>query len=185
MGSEMCIRDSSYIDEHGHEKLVTGVAAEGLAATPKKSSTVKTRKRSGTTGTKSSALSGQTDGHGYAGLPPPRMPRMDTTKLGLTQLSQLPPLPAMDDTDIGGPPLQRSFSHASSSIINPRPSITQAISFHLSPDLGLNQHCSRRLLECKPSLRSHIVHQLGIAATSFHRQVAIVKRLLSTHCPNS
>jgi phospholipase D1/2 len=121
----------SYIDEHGHEKLVTNVAAE----TPKKSSTIKTRKRSGTAGTKSSAVSGQTthtEGHGYAGLPPPRIPRMDTTKLGLTQLSQLPALPVSDDTDIGGPPaLQRSFSQSSSSVINPflaelrRPIVTE------------------------------------------------------------
>ncbi|KAF1836502.1 phospholipase D1 [Decorospora gaudefroyi] len=122
----------SYIDEHGHEKLVTDIAAEGLAAAPKKAATIKTRKRSGTTGTKSSALSAQTDGTGYAGLPPPRLPRMDTTKLGLAQLSQLPALPLLDDTDIGGPPaLQRSFSQGSSSILNPllselrRPIVTE------------------------------------------------------------
>jgi phospholipase D1/2 len=45
---------------------------------------------------------------------------MDTFKLGLTQLSQLPALPILDDTDIGGPPaLQRTFSQGSSSVINP------------------------------------------------------------------
>lgn len=116
----------SYIDEHGFEKLVTDVAAE---FTPKRSSTNKTRRRSGTTGTRNSALSGHTEG--YAGLPPPRLPRMDTTKLGLTQLSQLPALPISDDTDIGGPPLQRTFSHASSSVLNPllaemrRPLVTE------------------------------------------------------------
>ncbi|KAL6705010.1 Phospholipase D1 [Coniothyrium glycines] len=102
----------SYVDEHGHERLVTDVAAEGRESAKKK-----TRGRSATTGTRTSALSRDNDG--YAGLPPPRLPRMDTTKLGLTQLSQLPALPIMDDTDIGGPPLQRTFSHASSSIINP------------------------------------------------------------------
>ncbi|KAH9875714.1 hypothetical protein IAQ61_003178 [Plenodomus lingam] len=116
----------SYIDEHGYEKLVTDVAAEN---TPKKSSTTRTRGRSGTTGTRNSGLSNQTEG--YAGLPPPRMPRMDTTKLGLTQLSQLPALPLLDDSDIGGPPLQRTFSYASSSVINPllaemrRPVVTE------------------------------------------------------------
>ncbi|KAJ4372953.1 Phospholipase D1 [Neocucurbitaria cava] len=109
----------SYIDEHGHEKLVTDIAAEHTTGTPKKSSTTKTRGRSNTTGTKSSALSNHTESHGYAGLPPPRLPRMDTTKLGLTQLSQLPALPVSDDTDIGGPPIQRTFSYASSSVINP------------------------------------------------------------------
>ncbi|RMZ67551.1 phospholipase D1 (PLD1) [Pyrenophora seminiperda CCB06] len=122
----------SYIDEHGHEKLVTDIAAEGLAAAPKKSGTIKTRKRSGTTGTRHSTTSAQTDATGYAGLPPPKLPRMDTTKLGLTQLSQLPALPILDDTDIGGPPaLSRSFSQGSSAAINPllsemrRPIVTE------------------------------------------------------------
>lgn len=119
----------SYIDEHGHEKLVSDAAAEGLSATPRKNSSSRTRGRSNTTGTKNSALSSQPEQqghhshhghtHGYAGLPPPRLPRMDTAKLGLTQLSQLPALPLLDDTDIGGPPLQRSFSYASSNFINP------------------------------------------------------------------
>jgi phospholipase D1/2 len=122
----------SYIDEHGHEKLVTDIAAEGLAATPKKSATLKTRKRSGTTGTRTSAISALNDGLGYAGLPPPKLPRMDTQKLGLTQLSQLPALPISDDTDIGGPPaLQRTLSQGSSSVLNPilsemrRPIVTE------------------------------------------------------------
>lgn len=39
-------------------------------------------------------------------LPPPVAPRMDTAALGLTQPSQLPPLPLTDDSDIGGPPLK-------------------------------------------------------------------------------
>lgn len=118
----------SYYDEHGHERLVTDVAAESSVSTPKKNSTTRSRGRSNTTGTKSSAFSNQQDG--YAGLPPPRLPRMDTAKLGLTQLSQLPALPTSDDTDIGGPPLQRTFSQGSSSI-NPllaemrRPLVTE------------------------------------------------------------
>ena len=111
----------SYIDQHGREILVTDVAAEGtqrkaFSATTT-TTTRTTRGRSGTTGTRNSGLSNHTEG--YAGLPPPRMPRMDTTKLGLTQLSQLPALPLLDDTDIGGPPLQRTFSYASSSLIAP------------------------------------------------------------------
>ncbi|KAH7093452.1 hypothetical protein FB567DRAFT_487793 [Paraphoma chrysanthemicola] len=106
----------SYYDANGIEKLVSDVASEGLESTPKKHST-RSRGRSNTTGTKSSALSGHTEG--YAGLPPPRLPRMDTAKLGLTQLSQLPALPILDDTDIGGPPLQRTFSQGSASFVNP------------------------------------------------------------------
>ena len=106
----------SYINEKGQEVLVSDVAAEGLL-TPKKSSTKKTRPRSNTAGTKASGASSLPDG--FAGLPPTKIPRMDTRQLGLTQLSQLPALPVSDDTDIGGPPLQRTFSYASSHIINP------------------------------------------------------------------
>ena len=48
-------------------------------------------------------------------LPPrPENPRFSTTQLGLTMLSQLPSLPATDDSDIGGPTLQGSFSGRSS-----------------------------------------------------------------------
>ncbi|KAL5118780.1 Phospholipase D1 [Pleosporales sp. CAS-2024a] len=107
----------SYYDEHGHEKLVSDLAVEGTHVTPKKQSTTRTRARSNTTGTKASGVSSHHEG--YAGLPPPRLPRMDTAKLGLTQLSQLPALPVLDDSDIGGPPLQRSFSQGSSSFLNP------------------------------------------------------------------
>ncbi|KAF2475536.1 phospholipase D [Lindgomyces ingoldianus] len=107
----------SYINEHGHETLVSDVASEGLTATPK-SPSKKSRGRSNTTTTKASTHSSSLP-EGYAGLPPPRMPRMDTRQLGLTQLSQLPSLPVCDDTDIGGPPLQRTFSYASSHVITP------------------------------------------------------------------
>ncbi|KAH7130361.1 hypothetical protein B0J11DRAFT_250634 [Dendryphion nanum] len=107
----------SYINEKGQEVLVSDVAAEGLLATPKKSSPKKGRGRSNTTGTRTSGHSSLPEG--FSGLPPPRIPRMDTRGLGLTQLSQLPALPISDDTDIGGPPLQRSFSYASSHIISP------------------------------------------------------------------
>ena len=42
----------------------------------------------------------------YGGLPPhPPMNRQSTLQLGLPFLSQLPPLPIIDDTDIGGPPV--------------------------------------------------------------------------------
>jgi phospholipase D1/2 len=123
----------TFLDPHGHEKLLNpDVAPEGLANKDnvKRHSTVRGRGRSNTVGTKASASSGGPT-EGYAGLPPPKLPRMDTQKLGLTQLSQLPALPIMDDTDIGGPPLQRTFSGASSNVINPllaemrRPIVTE------------------------------------------------------------
>ncbi|KAF2683081.1 phospholipase D [Lentithecium fluviatile CBS 122367] len=106
----------SYINEKGQEVLISDVATECVGLTPKKSST-RTRGRSNTATTRTSGHSSLPDG--YAGLPPPRMPRMDTGRLGLPQLSQLPSLPICDDTDIGGPPLLRTFSQGSASIINP------------------------------------------------------------------
>ncbi|MCJ1471497.1 Phospholipase D1 [Lambiella insularis] len=50
---------------------------------------------------------------------PPQMPRMSTYQLGLPMLSHLPALPKTDDTDIGGPSLQRVFSKSSAGIVNP------------------------------------------------------------------
>ncbi|KIW74918.1 hypothetical protein Z517_11689 [Fonsecaea pedrosoi CBS 271.37] len=51
-------------------------------------------------------------------LPPrPGFGRMDTAQLGLPMLSQLPPLPPGDDSDIGGPPLAKVGSRDS---IRPR-----------------------------------------------------------------
>ncbi|KAJ4299068.1 Phospholipase D1 [Kalmusia sp. IMI 367209] len=117
----------SYVNEKGEEILQTDIASEGTGQTPKKTST--RRGRSNTATTRASGHSSIPEG--YAGLPPPRMPRMDTSKLGLPQLSQLPSLPISDDTDIGGPPLQRTFSYESASIINPllsemrRPIVTE------------------------------------------------------------
>ncbi|MCJ1229704.1 Phospholipase D1 [Toensbergia leucococca] len=53
-------------------------------------------------------------------LPPlPKFPRMTTAQLGLPMLSQLPPLPNVDDTDIGGPSIQRSFSQKTAEILDP------------------------------------------------------------------
>lgn len=50
-------------------------------------------------------------------LPPPPRPdllRIDTAQLGLPMTSQLPPLPETDDSDIGGPNIQRTSSKATS-----------------------------------------------------------------------
>ncbi|KAF2748305.1 phospholipase D1 [Sporormia fimetaria CBS 119925] len=107
----------SYIGPDGHEVLVSDVAPEGTHLSPKRThSHSKGRKRSNTVNTRGSGRSTAQSG-GYAGLPPPKLPRLDTRQLGLPQLSQLPALPALDDTDIGGPPLQGTFSGASSHYI--------------------------------------------------------------------
>ncbi|WPH01413.1 phospholipase d1 [Acrodontium crateriforme] len=51
--------------------------------------------------------------------PPWPLDRGDTYALGLTPRSQLPELPALDDTDIGGPPLTRGFSASSAKAVHP------------------------------------------------------------------
>jgi phospholipase D1/2 len=58
-----------------------------------------------------------------APMPPPPLERINTYALGLPQLSQLPALPVIDDTDIGGPPLQRSESSTSS--VSPFPPLVE------------------------------------------------------------
>lgn len=45
--------------------------------------------------------------------PPVKLVRMETARLGLPMLSTLPPLPDLDDSDIGGPALERTTSNAS------------------------------------------------------------------------
>ena len=52
---------------------------------------------------------------GNADLPPMHPIRMSTYDLGLPQVSQLPALPKTDDTDIGGPPVQRVLDNSSKS----------------------------------------------------------------------
>ncbi|KAF2634373.1 phospholipase D1 [Massarina eburnea CBS 473.64] len=117
-------RDST-VNDRGAEFLVSDVGSEGL--TPHRSSR---RGRSNTSTTRASGHSSIPE-VGFSGLPPPRTPRMDTRQLGLTHLSQLPALPVCDDTDIGGPPLQRTFSYESTPVITPllaemrRPIVTE------------------------------------------------------------
>ena len=50
--------------------------------------------------------------------PPYPTERMDTYSLGLAPRSQLPELPALDDTDIGGPPLTRGTSISTAKTTN-------------------------------------------------------------------
>ncbi|KAK5734900.1 Phospholipase D1 [Elasticomyces elasticus] len=53
--------------------------------------------------------------------PPWPTERLDTVQVGLVPRSQLPELPVLDDTDIGGPPLTRGMSQSSSTtkLLNP------------------------------------------------------------------
>ncbi|MCJ1454912.1 Phospholipase D1 [Mycoblastus sanguinarius] len=60
------------------------------------------------------------DDGGNAALPPVQpLTRTTSAQLGLTQTSQLPALPATDDTDIGGPVLHRTPSQKANEIVNP------------------------------------------------------------------
>jgi len=99
---------------HDKEVLVNNVAPEGKG-TLRAPETPEKGKR------KESHSYEDDDGSAttIAVMPPSQPPRMHTTQLGLTLVSQLPPLPASDDTDIGGPPLQRTLSGGSAEIINP------------------------------------------------------------------
>ncbi|RAL59022.1 hypothetical protein DID88_009051 [Monilinia fructigena] len=91
-------RDSVLV-EGGREVLVTDIAAEGKGTL---SQPKRPHSRSVPVPRKNSSDSGD----GFNGLPPPpHLPRRTTEQLGLSQLSQLPALPVVDDTDIGGPPI--------------------------------------------------------------------------------
>ncbi|KXJ90863.1 hypothetical protein Micbo1qcDRAFT_163520 [Microdochium bolleyi] len=55
----------------------------------------------------SSRAAGDHDkGKSNGGLPPPPMERRTTSQLGLPHITELPSLPILDDTDIGGPPVR-------------------------------------------------------------------------------
>ncbi|KAF2762475.1 phospholipase D [Pseudovirgaria hyperparasitica] len=113
-------RDSQ-ITDNGREVLVSNIAAEGrpVGSVPSPKRHRKTRDRSNTVKTATSGSSAKTVPNGNATLPPPQVQRMLTEALGLPHLSTLPALPPMDDSDIGGPPLQRSFSGATARLVNP------------------------------------------------------------------
>jgi phospholipase D1/2 len=102
---EDAYRDS-YIDQRGHEVLLRQDApeVERIKILEKKAATdneVATRKVE------------------LPVQPPWPTGRQDTYHLGLPMRSQLPELPPLDDTDIGGPTLTRGMSQASKRIINP------------------------------------------------------------------
>jgi phospholipase D1/2 len=90
-------RDSATADE-GREFLVTDIAPEGKG-------TVDYPKKPHARQNHVPQQRVDENRTGNDALPPlPQFPRRSTDQLGLTQLSQLPALPVMDDTDIGGPP---------------------------------------------------------------------------------
>lgn len=105
-------RDSVTL-EGNREVLVNDVLNEGMGtlATPKES----TRREVQTHEAEHGHAHGQHKSVDAARmpLPPPHPPRMNTQAMGLTQRSQLPALPVLDDTDIGGPPLSRTLSGGS------------------------------------------------------------------------
>lgn len=105
-GDEGC--NDSFVDAQGHEVLLksNAPAAKRLRdaqeqAASKSSSEGKERKTERTA------------------RPPWPLERGDTYALGLTPRYQLPELPALDDTDIGGPPLTRGFSSSSAKAVHP------------------------------------------------------------------
>ncbi|KAH0536430.1 hypothetical protein FGG08_006699 [Glutinoglossum americanum] len=98
-------RDSVLVAGLG-EVLVASDAPEGKGTI---ASPAKVERRAPPPHSHVSSTSGD---QGNAGIPP--MPRMTTTELGLPTLSQLPPLPVTDDTDIGGSPVMRTISQNSS-----------------------------------------------------------------------
>ena len=60
-----------------------------------------------------------TEDGGNLSLPPQTLTPASTATLNLTQTCTLPPLPSTDDTDIGGPPMQRSSSRKMNEMVNP------------------------------------------------------------------
>ncbi|PQE05717.1 phospholipase D protein [Rutstroemia sp. NJR-2017a BVV2] len=89
----------SILTEDGREVLISDIAAEGRG-------TLSQPKRPHTRSSPAQRRNSHDSGKGYSGLPPtPYLPRRTTEQLGLVQLSQLPALPVVDDTDIGGPPV--------------------------------------------------------------------------------
>jgi phospholipase D1/2 len=110
---------------YDHEVLVSDIAPEGRGTT---SSPDKNRSR--LLARKQARETVEAEREKPEVLPPPPPERMKTHELGFPQVSQLPALPISDDTDIGGPPLQRSLSSASNRILFPllqemrRPTVT-------------------------------------------------------------
>ena len=98
-------RDTALI-EPGIEVLLTSTASEGAKKAAQSSHSSPQRSLS--------------DEASNPALPPlPKLTRLTSTQLGLPLVSQLPALPKTDDTDIGGPSIQRAFSQKSSALLDP------------------------------------------------------------------
>jgi phospholipase D1/2 len=99
------------LDSEGQEVLINDIASEGKGTllSPKKSSTHQDHR----------SPHRDADEEGNAALLPPSLTRKNSKDLGLTQLSQLPPLPVEDDSDIGSPSLQKFFSKRSVEMLGP------------------------------------------------------------------
>ncbi|KEQ92535.1 hypothetical protein AUEXF2481DRAFT_42977, partial [Aureobasidium subglaciale EXF-2481] len=94
-------------------------------------------------------------------LPPIMPPRMNTRELGLTLLSQLPALPVLDDSDIGGPSLLKDVSSENAHIINPL--------LNSMPRPVVDEDCMRDPLE--NDFYKKIWHQVAENNTRIYRQV--------------
>ncbi|TAQ86673.1 hypothetical protein B7494_g4993 [Chlorociboria aeruginascens] len=90
-------RDSIVVDG-GREVLITDIAPEGKG-------TISSPKKSHKRFSPLSRGNNESETGNFSLPPVPRLSRWHTEEMGLTQLSQLPPLPTLDDTDIGGPPI--------------------------------------------------------------------------------
>jgi phospholipase D1/2 len=96
-------RDSTTING-GREVLVSDIAPEGKG-------TIDHPKKLHARHVSAKHQAVDETGPGNASMPPmPQFPRRTTDQLGLSQLSQLPALPLIDDTDIGGPPVHLDSS---------------------------------------------------------------------------
>jgi len=100
---------------HDKEVLVNSVAPEGKGTLQ----APRTPEHGAGTDSKESQHDDDDSATTLAVMPPARPQRLGTEEAGLTLVSQLPPLPAMDDTDIGGPPLERTLTGGSAEVINP------------------------------------------------------------------
>ena len=103
-------RDSTLVS--GREVLVADIAPEGKG-------TLQNPKQPHRRQSKARKEPEQTKESGNINLPPFLSTRSNTETLGLPQLSQLPSLPIVDDTDIGGPPVYKDSKGGKSSAFNP------------------------------------------------------------------
>ena len=117
--------DMEYQDENEPSKLTKIITphtepitnTDGHLLQPNKA--IRRDRRSTLSTGRSSDCSSSRERNSTARAPLPPMPRTTTSQLGLPLPSQLPPLPDIDDTDIGGPPARRVFSPKSAEIVNP------------------------------------------------------------------